>query len=214
MTEENSVPKESAIVEVNETTEIVKVDESTEIVEASQQTTEIVTKEMPANTPEQVIKETAALFEAIKKRAEAEFQSASELTREAYMNAINKAREAIEQNQASAKERVDQASEIIKKEAEKNWLLVDAIKTRAQSEIQSAGNVTLENYLKSVRQAREAIEQNKSIEKERIEQAVQDVQKQAEKNWQVVASEIESFGVRLADAAKNAWNSLMAYFSK
>lgn len=205
MTEENSVPKESAIVEVNETTEIV---------EASEQTTAIVTKEMPANTPDEVIKETAALFEAIKKRAEAEFQSATELTREAYMNALNKARDVIEQNQVSAKERIDQASQIINKEAEKNWLLVDAIKTRAQSEIQSAGNVTLENYLKSVRQAREAIEQNQLIEKERIEQAVQDVQKQAEKNWQVVASEIESFGVRLADAAKNAWNSLMAHFSK
>lgn len=199
MTEPN-VPEESAIVEVKETTEIVEV---------PQETTDLVKQEMPANTPEEIIKETAALFEALKKRAELEMQAATELTKEAYMNSVRLAREAIEENQAVAKEQLDQAFQLVQAQTEKTWLLVDAMKTRAQSEIQSAGDVTRDNYLKAVRQAREAIEQDRAIEKDRIEQAVQEIQKQAEKNWHTIVSEIESIGVKLADAAKNAWNALI-----
>lgn len=201
---EPTIPKESAIVEYTEATEIVEV---------SPQTTDLVKTEMPDAT-EEVRQETGALFEAIKKRAELEMQAAGDLSREAYMNSVRLAREAIEQNQAVAKEKVDQAVKLVQQEAEKNWLLIDAMKTRAQAEIQSAGDVTRENYLKAVRQAREAIEQNQSIDPDRIKAAFEDVQKQAEKNWQVIASEIESFGVRLADAAKNAWNALMVAMSK
>ncbi len=201
---EPTVPKESAIVEVTETTEIVEV---------SQQTTDLVKKEMPDAT-EEVKKETAALIEAIQKRAKLEVQAAGDLTREAYMNAVRQAQEAIEQNQAIAKERIDQAVGLIGQEAEKNWLVIDAIKTRAQAEIQSAGEVTRDNYLKAVRQAREAVEQNRVVERERIEAAVHEIHKQAEKNWLTIASEIESIGVRLADAAKTAWNALMASLSK
>ncbi|MCL1463060.1 hypothetical protein [Argonema galeatum] len=201
---EPTVPKESTIVEVTETTEIVEV---------SQQTTDLVKKEMPDAT-EEVKKETAALVEAIQKRAQLEMQAAGDLTREAYLKSVRQAQEAIEQNQAIAKERIDQAVGLIQQEAEKNWLLVDAIKTRAQAEIQSAGDVTRENYLKAVRQAREAVEQNKFVERERIEAAVHEIHKQAEKNWLTIASEIESIGVRLADAAKTAWIALMASLSK
>ena len=204
MTEPN-VPQESAIVEVKETTEIVEV---------PQETTDLVKQEMPANTPEEIIKETAALFEALQKRAKVEMQAATELTKETYMNSVRLAREAIEQNQAVAKEQLDKAFQLVQAQTEKTWLLIDAMKTRAQSEIQSAGDVTRDNYLKAVRQAREAIEQDRAIEKERIEQAVQDIQQQAEKNWQIIVSEMESSGVRLADAAKNAWNALMAYWLK
>jgi len=201
---EPTVPKESAIVEVTETTEIVEV---------CQQTTDLVKKEMPDAT-EEVKKETAALIEAIQKRAKLEVQAAGDLTREAYMNAVRQAQEAIEQNQAIAKERIDQAVGLIGQEAEKNWLVIDAIKTRAQAEIQSAGEVTRDNHLKAVRQAREAVEQNRVVERERIEAAVHEIHKQAEKNWLTIASEIESIGVRLADAAKTAWNALMASLSK
>ncbi|MCL1473380.1 hypothetical protein [Argonema antarcticum] len=201
---EPTVPKDSAIVDVTETTEIVEV---------SQEITDLVKKEMPDAT-EEVKKETAALIEAIQKRAKLEMQAAGDLTREAYLKSVRQAQEAIEQNQAIAKERIDQAVGLIQQEAEKNWLVIDAIKTRAQAEIQSAGDVTRENYLKAVRQARETVEQNKFIERERIEGAVHEIHKQAEKNWLTIASEIESIGVRLADAAKTAWNALMASLSK
>lgn len=202
---EPTVNTESAIIEVKS--------ETTEIVQVNPETTDLVKKEMP-NATEEVINETAALFEAIKKRVQLEIQAAGELTQEAYMNAVRQTQESLAENQAIAKERIDEAVRLVQQEAERNWLLIDAIKTRAQAEIQSAGEVTRENYLKAVRQAREAVEQNQSIEKERIEQAVQEIQKQAEKNWQVIVSEMESIGVRLADAAKSAWNALMAHLSK
>jgi len=185
----------------------------TTIVEVTPETTAIVKKEMPDATDE-TIAETAALFEAIKKRATAEFQAAGELTREAYLKAVTKASDAIDENKSTAKDRMTEAVSLIKKESEKNWLVLDAIKTRAQAQVQDAGEVSREAYLKAVRQAREAVEQNKLIERDRIEQAVDDIQKQTEKNWHVVVGEIESIGTRLAETAKSAWNALTAFVEK
>jgi len=185
----------------------------TTIVEVTPETTAIVKKEMPDATDE-TIAETAALFEAIKKRATAEFQAAGELTREAYLKAVATASDAIDENKSIAKDRMTEAVSLIKKESEKNWLVLDAIKMRAQAQVQDAGEVSREAYLKAVRQAREAVEQNKLIERDRIEQAVDDIQKQTEKNWHVVVGEIESIGTRLAETAKSAWNALTAFFDK
>lgn len=86
--------------------------------------------------------------------------------------------------------------------------LIEAIKRRAQAEIQTAGDITRETYLNAVRQTREAVEQNKLIDPDRIEQAAQHIQQEAEKNWNLVLNEMESFGTRLSDAAKAAWEAL------
>jgi len=45
--------------------------------------------------------------------------------------------------------------------------LLEAIKNRAQAEAESAGTLTRETYLNAVRQAREAIERDKLIERDR-----------------------------------------------
>ncbi len=185
----------------------------TTIVEVTPETTAIVKQEMPDATDE-AIAETAALFESIKKRATAEFQAAGELTREAYLKAVTKASDAIDENKSTAKERMTEAVSLIKKESEKNWLVIDAIKTRAQAQVQDAGEVSREAYLKAVRQAREAVEQNKLVERDRIEQAVDHIQKQTEKNWHVVVGEIESLGTRLKETAKSAWSALTAFVEK
>lgn len=185
----------------------------TTIVEVTPETTAIVKQEMPDATDE-TIAETAALFEAIKKRAAAEFQAAGELTREAYLKAVTKASDAIDENKSTAKDKMTAAVSLIKKESEKNWLVLDAIKTRAQAQVQDAGEVSREAYLKAVRQAREAVEQNKLVERDRIEQAVDDIQKQTEKNWHVVVGEIESLGIRLKETAKSAWSALTAFVEK
>ncbi len=87
--------------------------------------------------------------------------------------------------------------------------LIEAIKKRAQTEIQSAGDLTRDAYLSAVRQAREAVEQSdKIIDPERIERSVELIQKEAEKNWLVILSEIEAMGTRLSDAARSAWETL------
>jgi len=184
-----------------------------EIVDVTPETTAIVKKEMPEAT-EEAIAETAVLFEAIKKRAAAEVQAAGDLTREAYLKAVHKAQLALAKNKTIAKERMTDAVGLIQKEAEKNWLVVDAIKTRAQPQVQDAGEVSREAYLKAVRQAREAVEQNKFIERDRIEQAVDQIQKETEKNWHVVVGEIESIGSRLTEASKSAVQALTKFFDK
>ncbi len=86
--------------------------------------------------------------------------------------------------------------------------LIEAIKKRAQSEIQAAQDLTREGYLNAVRQAREAIEQTQLIDPDRIEQSVQLIQQEAQKNWQSITDEIHHLGDRLSEAAKAAWNAL------
>ncbi len=88
--------------------------------------------------------------------------------------------------------------------------LIEAIKKRAQSEAQGAGEVTRDTYLTAVRQIREAIEQDKLFDKERIESSFKLLQMDAEKNWELIVKEASSFGDRLADAAKAAWDALTA----
>jgi hypothetical protein len=63
--------------------------------------------------------------------------------------------------------------------------LIEAIKKRAQSEIQTAQDLTRESYLNAVRQAREAIEQTQLIDPDRIEQSVQLIQQEAPKKLAV-----------------------------
>ncbi len=88
--------------------------------------------------------------------------------------------------------------------------LIDALKKRAQVEAQSAGTLTRETYLNAVRRARESIEQNQLIERDRIERSFELIQKDAEKNWQSILNEVAELGDRLADAAKAAWEVLTA----
>jgi gas vesicle protein len=91
---------------------------------------------------------------------------------------------------------------------EETKALIEAIKKRAQSEIQTAQDLTREGYLSAVRQAREAIEQTQLIDPDRIEHSVQLIQEEAQKNWQSITDEIQSLGDRLSEAAKAAWNAL------
>lgn len=88
--------------------------------------------------------------------------------------------------------------------------LVDAIKKRAQAEVQGAGDLTRDAYLNAVLKAREALEQNKLLDPEQIEYSIWLTQKEAERNWQAILDEASTLGDRLADAAKAAWDALTA----
>lgn len=92
---------------------------------------------------------------------------------------------------------------------EETKALVEAIKKRAQSEIENAQTLTQDAYLNAVRSAREAIEQNKLLDPERIEHSVEIIQKEAQENWQKIADEIADLGNRLQEAAQVAWDILM-----
>jgi hypothetical protein len=54
------------------------------------------------------------------------------------------------------------------------------------------------------------IEQDKLFDKDQIEYSFKLLQMDAEKNWESIVKEVASFGDRLADAAKAAWDALTA----
>ena len=87
--------------------------------------------------------------------------------------------------------------------------LVEAIKKRAQSEIENAQTLTQDAYLNAVRSAREAVEQNELLDPKRIEHSVNMIQRDVETNWQKTVDEIASLGDRLQEAAQTAWEILM-----
>lgn len=87
--------------------------------------------------------------------------------------------------------------------------LVEAIRKRAQSEIENAQTITQDAYLNAVRTARETIEENQLLDPKRIEHSVEMIQRDAQENWQKTVDEIALLGDRLQEAALVAWNILM-----
>lgn len=87
--------------------------------------------------------------------------------------------------------------------------LVEAIKKRAQSEIENAQTISQDAYLNAVRNAREALEKNELLNPKRIEHSVEMIQRDAEANWQKTVDEISALGDRLQEAAQAAWDILM-----
>lgn len=86
--------------------------------------------------------------------------------------------------------------------------LVQAFQRRIHAEVEAAGNITREAYLNAVRQARQAIEQEPFFTPDHMEKSMRSMQKQAERNFLVIGGELESIGVRLADAARTVWKEL------
>ncbi|MGK7934342.1 MAG: hypothetical protein AB4206_00805 [Xenococcaceae cyanobacterium] len=87
--------------------------------------------------------------------------------------------------------------------------LVEAIRKRAQSEIENAQTLTQDAYLNAVRSAREAIDSNSLLDPKRIEHSVEMIQRDAQENWQKTVDEITTLGDRLQEAAQAAWDILM-----
>ena len=88
--------------------------------------------------------------------------------------------------------------------------LINAIKTKAFSEVKKAGEFALDNYLEAVRKAREDIENRQIFEPAQIEDAIRQIQKEIEKDWDSIVREVTSFGDRLNEAARAAWDILTA----
>ncbi|WAL62093.1 hypothetical protein [Thermocoleostomius sinensis] len=88
--------------------------------------------------------------------------------------------------------------------------LIDAIRQRAQTEAQTAGEFTRETYLRLIRQARESIEHNKLFDPDQIERSAETLKLEAEKNWNALVQEVTEISDRLSEAAKAAWEKLTA----
>ncbi|MGF1541071.1 MAG: hypothetical protein ACFCU5_11575 [Pleurocapsa sp.] len=87
--------------------------------------------------------------------------------------------------------------------------LVEAIRKRAQSEIENAQTLTQDAYLNAIRSAKEAVESNSLLDPKRIEHSVEMIQKDVRDNWQKTLDEIGALGDRLQEAAQVAWDIVM-----
>lgn len=76
--------------------------------------------------------------------------------------------------------------------------LVEAIRKRAQSEIENAQTITKDAYLNAIRSAREAVEQNQLLDPKRIEHLVEMIQRDAQENWQKTVISSTVLGDRLS----------------
>ncbi|WP_107668658.1 hypothetical protein [Cyanothece sp. BG0011] len=95
--------------------------------------------------------------------------------------------------------------------------LIEAIRSKALTEAKEAGELARENYLDTVRRIRQDIEERKLFDPHRIDEAVKYIQTEVEKDWESVVKEwnsvvkeVSSFGDRLNEAAKAAWEILTA----
>ncbi|MGB3613904.1 MAG: hypothetical protein WBA10_08935 [Elainellaceae cyanobacterium] len=84
--------------------------------------------------------------------------------------------------------------------------LVNALRTRAMSDANATGTFVYDKYIEAVRQARENLEENKLVDPYAMEKAVEQLQLEAEKNWQTLVNDVSTFGDRLSEAAKAAWD--------
>lgn len=87
--------------------------------------------------------------------------------------------------------------------------LIEAIRHRAQTETQAAGDFTRETYLRLIRQARETIEHNQLFKPDDIERSAERLKEETEKNWHALVKEMTEFSDRLSEAAKAAWDKLV-----
>lgn len=86
--------------------------------------------------------------------------------------------------------------------------LMEAIRQRAQTEAQTAGDYTRETYLRLIRQARETVEQNRLFHPDQLDRSAENLKLEAEKNWNALVQEVTGFSDRLSEAAKAAWEKL------
>ncbi|MBW4615069.1 MAG: hypothetical protein KME21_17710 [Desmonostoc vinosum HA7617-LM4] len=88
--------------------------------------------------------------------------------------------------------------------------LIEALKRRAQTEAESAGTLTRETYLNAVRKAREAIEGEKLIERDRLERSWAVIQDETDKNLHLLLKELADLSDRFQAATKAAWEAFNA----
>ena len=114
------------------------------------------------------------------------------------------------ETKALVEKEMPEASQLVKNET---MALIEAIKTKAQSETQKAGEFTREKYLEAVRAVRTDIEKLE-FKPEKIEESFKLIQEEAEKNWDSLAKQVTDLGDRLTEAAQAAWEKLSAPRSK
>ncbi len=88
--------------------------------------------------------------------------------------------------------------------------LMAAINKMVQAELQAAEDFTEEAYINAVRNARQTIEQFRLIDKDQLENSIDQFETDAKQNLEGMVKEIADFGDRISKAAQAAWDVLTA----
>ncbi|MGB3535803.1 MAG: hypothetical protein WBA13_20085 [Microcoleaceae cyanobacterium] len=88
--------------------------------------------------------------------------------------------------------------------------LMAAINRMVQSELQAAEDFTEEAYINAVRNARQTIEQFRLIDKDQLENSIDQFETDAKQNLEGMVKDIADFGDRISKAAQAAWDVLTA----
>ncbi|NJO20341.1 MAG: hypothetical protein HC838_10300 [Spirulinaceae cyanobacterium RM2_2_10] len=89
--------------------------------------------------------------------------------------------------------------------------LIDAIKRRAETEINSAGDITRDGYVTAMRQAQETLQKTGDFFNEQrasLEDSIADVEDLATKRWETLLADAQKVGNRLDRAVNAAWKIL------
>ena len=109
------------------------------------------------------------------------------------------------ETEALIKKEMPNSPEALQRETMK---LFEALKMRAQSEAQAAGEFTREAYLNAVTEARKAVEKEKLFDPAEIERSMNLLQQDLDKNWNDMVKQVTELGDRLSTAADAAWKAL------
>ena len=101
----------------------------------------------------------------------------------------------------------DEPDEIKQKMGE----LVELIKKRAESEIQSTENLTREKYVQAMNQAKETLKKTENFfedQQKSVEQYIKEMDDRASQKWENFVGDIKKMGNRVDKAIDAAWQSL------
>lgn len=129
------------------------------------------------------------------------------MTTEPNNNLENTPVEVISNNPALVQKQAPETPSEIRQET---LALIEAIRTKAQSEAQKAGDFARESYLDAVRKAKEEVDNLNLFDPKRIDDALKQVQGEVEKDWDNLSKQVTTLGDRLNEAAKAAWEKLTA----
>jgi hypothetical protein len=118
--------------------------------------------------------------------------------------------EVITDNPALVKEEMSENPKKPNEIFEETKALIEAIKTKAQSEVQKAGEMARESYLQAVRNATQEVEKLNLFDHNLIDDARSQIETEVEKDWDNLVKKFTNLGERIQEAAKTAWDILIA----
>lgn len=89
--------------------------------------------------------------------------------------------------------------------------LIEAIKKRAETQMQATGDMTRENYISAMRQAQSTLETTGSFfteQRHTLATTLSQIEDQANKNWETLISDVQKVGNRIDRAINAAWQVL------